>query len=214
MINNEFPGNSKSTPQPEADSKKLDSVVTNEVISKKKSLGRRFRDIFIGGDSSSVLEYVFMDVVVPQVKDMFAEAVTQGFERMIFGETRTSTRRHGSRPMTPPAPTNYTRYSARGNNPIGRSGREDRGGPNAHVRSHDINDIILATRVEAETVLDRMYDLMREYDVVSVSDLYSLIGWSSSHVDQKWGWLDLKGSRADRVSDGYILNIPRPEPLD
>lgn len=210
-MSTEFPSNSKS-PRPQGnDTKKVESVVTGEVQSRKKGLARRFKDVFIGGDSRSVLQYVIMDVLVPQAKDMITEAASQGFERLIYGESRPNRRFNGG--ARPPGPTNYTRYAVRGNNPIGRSGTEDRR-PTAQPRNHALDDILLATRVEAETVVDRMYDLLREYEVVSVSDLYSLIGWSSNYVDQKWGWRDLQGTSVQRVRDGYVLNLPKPESID
>jgi hypothetical protein len=101
----------------------------------------------------------------------------------------------------------------RGNNPIGRQSHEDRR-TTASVRTHDLDDVLLATRVEAETVIDRMYDLLREYEVVTVADLRSLIGWSSSYTDQKWGWTDLQGTDIRRVRDGYILILPKTTSLD
>jgi biotin operon repressor len=59
-----------------------------------------------------------------------------------------------------------------------------------------------------------MYDLLKEYEMVSVQDLYTLLGKSSSYVDQKWGWMDLQGSQIRRVRDGYILELPKVTSLD
>lgn len=211
----EFPGNSKmprpQTPAPEQE-RKVESVVTNNVEKRKKSLLKRFANIFIGGDSKSVIQYVFAEVLIPQAKDMITEAASQGFERLIYGESRPSHHRprFGSRPQQP---TNYTRYAVRGNNPIGRSGSEDRRVLH-QPRTQGIDDILLATRVEAETVLERLYDLIKEYESASVSDLYSLVGLSSSYVDQKWGWTELHGSQVRRVRDGYILELPNTVSLD
>jgi hypothetical protein len=211
----EFPGNSKmprpQTPAPEQE-KKVESVVTNHVEKRKKSLFKRFTDVFIGGDSRSVVHYVVMEVLVPQAKDMMAEAASQGFERLIYGESRPPRNRYGSG-TRPPVPTNYTRYAVRGNNPIGRSGSEDRRVLH-QPRSQGIDDILLATRVEAETVLDRLYDLLKEYESASVADLYSLVGLSSTYVDQKWGWTELHGSQVRRVRDGYVLELPKTVALD
>lgn len=210
----EFPGNSKiprpQTPAPEQD-KKVESVVTNSVEKRKKSLFKRFADIFIGGDSKSVVQYVFSEVLIPQAKDMITEAASSGFERLIYGESRPS-RRPGTY-TNPARPTNYTRYAVRGNNPIGRAGADDR----RHLhqpRTQSVDDILLATRVEAETVLDRLYDLLKEYETASVADLYSLVGLSSNYTDQKWGWTDLHGSQVRRVRDGYILELPKTVSLD
>lgn len=213
MTSSEFPGNSKTPrpPQPRENEKKIEQVVSGEVSTRKKSLGKRIKEIFIGGDSRSVLNYVVMDVLVPQAKDMITEAASQGFEKLIYGESR-PTRRFGSG-RGPTNYTNYSRYATRGNNPIGRVEREERV-PNAQLRSHGIDDILLATRVEAETVIDRMYDLLREYKTVSIADLYALIGVTSTYVDQNWGWTDLHGAGVQRVREGYVLNLPRPQPLD
>lgn len=211
----EFPSNSKNSqpPKPATPEKVVEQVVTGEAASRKKPLGRRLREVFIGGDTKSVVSYVITDVLVPQAKDMLSEAVSSGFERLIYGDASRPNRRYGGRPPTGPGPTNYTRYGMRGNNPIGRQGQEDRR-PTASVRMQDIDDILLATRVEAETVVDRMYDLLRDYETVSVADLYSLIGWTPQYTHQKWGWTDLQGTDVRRVRDGYILILPKTISLD
>lgn len=211
----EFPSNSKhSQPsKPAVPEKVVEQVVTGEAASRKKSLGQRFREVFIGGDTKSVVNYVIVDVLIPQAKDMISEAVSSGIERLIYGDSSRPSRRFGGRPQTGPGPTNYTRYAVRGNNPIGRQGQDDRR-PTASVRTQDIDNILLATRVEAETVVDRMYDLLRDYETVSVADLHSLIGWSSTYTDQKWGWTELQGTEVRRVRDGYILILPKTISLD
>jgi hypothetical protein len=210
----EFPANSKiPRPQPpeKEPERKVESVVTNKVEVRKKSLLKRFTDIFIGGDSRSVLQYVVMDVLVPQAKDMMAEAVSSGFERMIYGESRPHRRPVNG--VRPGGPTNYTRYAVRGNNPLGRAGAEDRRTVTP-ARKQSVEDLLFATRVEAETVLDRMYDLLKEYESVSVADLYSLVGLTATYTDQKWGWVELHGSNLRRARDGYTLDLPPASPLD
>lgn len=213
-MNAEFPGNSKiprpQNPAKEQQEKKVEPVVVN-AEKRKKSLLKRISDIFIGGDSRSVVHYVVMEVLVPQAKDMMAEAASTGFERMIYGEARPNRRNPGG--VRPAGPTNYTRYAVRGNNPLGRAGAPD-SRPNVQSRTQDIDNILLATRVEAETVLDRLYDLLKEYESASVADLYSLVGWSSNYTDQKWGWTDMHGSQIRRVREGYTLELPRPISLD
>jgi hypothetical protein len=86
--------------------------------------------------------------------------------------------------------------------------------PNATVQGRPIDDMLFATRVEAETVLIKMYDLLEGYEFVSVRDLHSLIGWSSSYIDEKWGWTNLNGSDIRRDRDGYTLTLPDTVPLD
>jgi hypothetical protein len=213
-MNAEFPGNSK-IPRPQNPAKEPQEKIVEPVVAnaekRKKSLLKRFTDVFIGGDSKSVIHYVVMDVLVPQAKDMMAEAASQGFERLIYGESRPN--RRGTTGVRPAGPTNYTRYAVRGNNPLGRAGAPD-ASPVPRARTHHFDDILLATRVEAETVIERLYDLLNEYESVSVADLHSLVGWTANYTDQKWGWTSLQGAGCRRSRDGYVLELPRPIPLD
>jgi hypothetical protein len=209
----EFPSNSKNSPQAKPPEKVIESVVTGQVSSRKKSLGRRLQEIFIGGDSKSVMNYVIVDVLIPQAKDMLTEAVSSGVERLIYGD-RQPPRRPGSRTSVTPGHTNYTRYADRGNNPIGRYNREGERQPTASLKTRTIDDIVLATRVEADAVIERMYDILEDYASVSVADLHSLVDWSSSYTDQKWGWTELSGAGVRRVRDGYALILPKTIALD
>ena len=184
----------------------LEKVVKTDVIKRKKPLGTKFKETFFGGDTSSAWDFVAYDVLIPAAKDMLADAVSQGFERMIYGEARSSSRRTGKRP-------GETHYDYRGvSSRRGRSrGREI--SKRARGR-HDFDEIVLATRMEAEEVLDRLYDLLDRYDAATVADLYELVGVTGNYTDSKWGWLDLRGSDVRRVRNGYLLNLPQPEPID
>lgn len=92
----EYPTNSKQSRErpaekkPAAERKKMEQVVTGEVSRRKKPLGRRFAETFGGGDARGVAGYVVMDVLIPAAKDAISDAVSQGIERMLFGESRPS----------------------------------------------------------------------------------------------------------------------------
>lgn len=60
-----------------------------------------------------------------------------------------------------------------------------------------------------------MYERLQEYDLVSVADLYTMLGWTSrsTHTDQKWGWESLQGADIKMVHDGYLLILPKIIPL-
>ena len=207
----EFPPNSKKAqsevPQ---EPKKVERVTSAEVVRRKKSLGSRFKSTFIGGDARTASEYVITQVIVPAVKDLLVEAGQGAIEKLIHGESR-SGRRSRSGPMS--GPSGYVTYNRmaptaeRSENPrrISRSARA----------RHDFDDIILPTRSEAEEVIDRLFDLVSRYNSATVADLYELTGLESTHVDNKWGWTDLRGSGVQRVrSGGFLLDLPDPEPLD
>ena len=80
--------------------------------------------------------------------------------------------------------------------------------------SHDFDEIILASRVEAEEVIDRLFDLVSRYESATVADLYEMVGVTGNFTDDKWGWTNIRGAGVTRVRNGFLLDLPRPEPLD
>ena len=86
-----------------------------------------------------------------------------------------------------------------------RNERDERREPSARNRSrHDFDDIVLDSRGEAEEVLSTLVDLVEDYGVASVADLYDLVGIESTFVDTKYGWTNLSSlykPRKRRVFD-------------
>lgn len=190
--------------------KKIDKVTSGDVVRRKKPLGKRFKELFVGEDSKGVLTFVLLDVMVPAAKDMLADAVSQGVERKLYGEARSSSRRTGRRP----GGNGHVNYNRMSNTPHDGMRSEQRSLSRRAKTSHDFDEIILATRGEAEEVIDRLFDLVSQYEAASVTDLYELVGVTGEYTDDKWGWTELGGAGVSRVKHGYLLNLPRPEPID
>jgi hypothetical protein len=211
-----FPSNSQRKLKAEVESggvqrEKVERIVTSEVTQRKKPLSKRFMETFFGGDARGTLFHVVDDILVPAAKDMVADAFTQGFERMIFGESRSGNRRSGSRS----GPSGYVSYNRMGPNRRPDREREDPRISRRARTNHEFDEIILATRAEGEEVLDRLGDLIEQYEVATVGDLYDLLGITSQYTDAKWGWDDIRDARVERVrSGGYLLDLPRTKPVD
>ncbi len=184
--------------------KKIEQVTVNQVSKRKRPLGKRFVESFTGGDDArTVIGYVVLEVIVPATKDAIADAVSQFVERSLFGEARSASRRTGTRPGY----TNYSRYSQTGR-------REEPREISRTARArHDFEEVVIATRPEADQVLSKMLEVIERYNVLSVADFYDLVGITASHTDNKWGWEDLRGVGIVRVRDGYLLDLPKPDPL-
>lgn len=210
-----FPSNSREPRKSEPikrEEKVVLRVVEGDVVRRKKSLTTRFREMFLGDDTKGVFEYVLGDVLVPALKDMITDSVSQGMERLIFGNARPNNRRGGSRPGAfgnNSGPVNYNRYAG-SNRESSQSGTMSR----RARASHDFDDIILATRGEAEQVIDQLTSILEKYEIVSVRDLYETVGVEFHHTDEKWGWTNLREARVTRVSNGYLLDLPKTEPID
>jgi hypothetical protein len=211
MSEQEFPANSRKSkvgdPEPP---KRVERVVTGEAKRRRKPLGKQFMDTFVGGDPKEAARQMISGVIIPSARDMIVDAITQGAERLIFGETR---RRSSS--SRPGGVSNYVNYATRaagaGRTPEDHSPRLSQ----RRTRSgFNFQEISIPTRAEAEEVLSRLDDLVDQYDTASVADLYALVGLKAAHTDQRWGWTSVRGSTPRRLRDGtFLLDLPDPEPL-
>lgn len=203
----DYPSNSQRNRSPKKDKKKVEKVIPGEAIRRKKSLGKQFSETLGSGDNAgSVWSDIFHEVLIPAGKDAISDAVSQGLDRMLFGESRPrSSARAVSRNS---GYVSYNKISSKREDPrMSTMSRRARS-------SHNFDEIVLESRAAADEVLQAMYDLLSTYDVVSVADLYELVGQTPSYTDEKWGWMDLRGSSIVRVKGGYLLDLPKTETLD
>ena len=205
----EFPSNSEQVKKGPED-KKIERVTTGDVVRKRKSLRKQFTDVFIAGTAKSASQYVVMDVMLPAARDMVSETVSSYIDRLIYGDR---SRRRGATPP-PSGPTGHIQYNRPYTSRPPWSASPQRALSREARAKHDFDEIVLQTRIEAETVIDRLYDVVNKYEEATVADLYELVGLSSTHTDHKWGWTDIRGAGVQRVRDGYLLDLPNPEPLD
>lgn len=212
----QFPPNSKLARETQDSStdKKIEKVICGDVVRKKKSLGKKITEIFLEDDTRSVGDYIVHDVLIPAAKGMISDMVGGGIEMLLFGGRRGSrTTRDRGRSYV-----NYNTASYRGTTRESSLHRESRdSGRNISSVGRarfDFDEIVLDTRGEAEEVLSHLADLVIDYNEASVADLYDLVGITSSYTDNKWGWKDLRGASVNRIRGGYMLNLPRPQPID
>lgn len=214
MEENKFPSNSHRDRDPRKKvepQKKVERIVEGRVVRRKKPLSRRLKDRFVGVDGRSVGE-VLLDVLVPAAKDMWLDAIIQSAERMIFPDARPSSRR--SRRGGHPGQTHFN-YSSRWSGGR-RDPRDDQPQMSSRARANfDFDEMILPTRGEAEAILEQLCEIVSKYEVATVADLYTMVGIQDYPTDDKYGWVDLRSSGVSRMrSGGYLLDLPRPEPVD
>jgi hypothetical protein len=208
-----FPSNSyekRPDPPEQSEEKPVLKLVKNPVIRRKKPLGVRFQEMIFGGDTKGIFENVFNDVLVPAFKDMVSDAIDEAKNRMMFGGNRSN--RRSSSSSRPGGfignQINYNRYS-------GPKRDERPSSMNRVARaSHNFDDIIMSTREEAESVIDELRDIVEQYGHASIRNLYELVDEKPHSTDENWGWFDLRHASVRRVSNGYLLNLPKTIPLD
>jgi hypothetical protein len=204
----DFPSNSEQDKK--GPDKDIQRVTTTDVVRKKKSLRKQFTEVFLAGTVKNATQYVVMDVMLPNARDFVSESVSSYIDKLIYGDR---SRRRGANPPQS-GPTGYVQYNRPTvSRPPWAPSSQRALSREARAR-HDFDEIVLNSRVEAEEVIDRLYDVVSRYESASVADLYELVGLSSTHTDHKWGWTDIRGAGVQRVRDGYLLDLPNPEPLD
>lgn len=179
--------------------KKIQKVVHGKVKTKPKSGMSKITEVFISEDAANVKSYIVMDVLVPAVKKAISDIVRDGIDMILYGESR------GRRSSTSSSYVSYRDYS--------RSDDRDRFRDSRTRSGYNHDDIILESRGEAEEVLTRMDELIDTYGVVSVADLYDLIGKSCEYTDNKYGWTNIRNAEPIRVRDGYMLKLPKALPI-
>ena len=193
--------------------KKIEKVVTGEVVQRPKSIGYKFKNIFFGGDVKSAARYVAGDVLLPALRNLLFDTVTEGFRRTIFGES--SIRRRPSEPG-PRVSYHNVPINPSYQNATVISPRERARLPDQHP--FDKPDVmrmisVLTSRAEAEAVVEQMIDIIDKYDVVSLADLREIINQPSTPIDNKWGWTYLPAIEVRQIREGYLIELPAMEAL-
>ena len=192
------PNSYKYKAENRADEKKVEKVVSGKVKTKKKNELQKMAGSLIAEDARSVKSYILMDVLVPAIKDAIEDIVTNGIRMLLRGDTKA--RSGGSSGVSR---ISYNKaYDSRD-----RSYSRTRTG-------YNFDDIILETRGEAEEVLTHMDELLETYGIVSVADLYELVGIIGNYTDNKYGWTNLRSAEPVRVNGGYLLKLPKVCPID
>lgn len=178
--------------------KRVEKVIHGKVKVRPKSGLHKLTDVFISEDAANVKSYIVMDVLVPAVKKAISDIVRDGIDMILYGESKG----HNS---SSSSYVSYRDYSRRDEDRFRDRDRDRRG------YNHD--DIVLESRGEAEEVITRMDELIETYGVVSVADLYDLVGKTCEYTDNKYGWKNVRNAEPIRVRDGWMLRLPKALPL-
>lgn len=179
--------------------KKVEKVVTGRVKTKNKSGLQKFTNAFISEDISSVKTYIITEVIIPAITDTLSDVLKKSVDA-IFGKG--SNKSSSSRASK----VSYRSYY---------DDRRDHRSYDSRARiGYDFDDIIIDDRGEAEEVLDRMDELIATYGMASVADFYDLAGITPRHTDFNYGWTDVRSAKVVKVTDGYMIKLPRALPLN
>lgn len=181
--------------------KKPEPVVNASTNTKKKSEFSKVKDHILQDELPKTRNHIVYDILIPRVKqivlDSFAALLGGSYSSGPNVNTRSNNRVNYNQAST--QNRNATRATSR---PIG----------------FDYDYIEFDNRLDAQTVLDSMYDIIHERGSVSISQMYALANIDQCpHTYEYYGWMlntpnDLNGSyvKQDMYSGKYVIVCNRP----
>lgn len=191
---------------------KAEKIVEGGARKTRKPLGKQVKEALVG-DVEEVRSYLLWDVLVPAIKDTMVDLI-KAFAEGIFHSNGTRSSNQYVKRNGPSSYVSYSSYSDyRGGRPANSRPQQVRGAYNPRA-AYDYDSIVYDRREDAEAVLNALADRTMQYGVACVADLYELSGIRSKYTDTDYGWAELSEASVERVRNGYVINLPRPERLD
>lgn len=190
---NSLLGKSSLDQSPPKQEEEIKKTIKGTAHVKKKSVGRKFLDVFLSADIGSVLDHVIYDVVIPKFKETVLSAVSVALNGTPYrpSGSKTSDGVH----------TDYTSFS-----------KKDRVEISPTIRTLG-TDVYFQSGEDAQDALNDLRDRIRTDGYVSVRTFYGIAGLPCDHTKVAYGWRNLDNAGVVRAEEGYWIRLPRPEYL-
>lgn len=192
---------------------KLSPVVNKDgLVRTKKTVGQKFKEVFFSEDVKDVKSYIWLDVIVPTIKNTILNV-----GEMIFFGTISGGKRYGSSYKDRKSYDRYYRsseYNGRRYDAGYRDTDRNNRYQNDDEERVDYREIVLRDRIDAEKVVRRLRDTIDTYERATVADLLDLIDETSTFVDNNWGWTNKNDIGVRRVSSGYLIDVAEAKYLN
>lgn len=199
-VNMSFSGNSHK-------SKQKPSKVTKGKVSIEED-NKGFWATFFEDDIYDIWEFIKEDVLKPSIKNLVYDVFVGSLDRALFGGGSHRKRRIGERNEV----TNYSGRYKYGNNRNSRT--DDIGGS----ITDGFESIKFDFKDDAQKVLDKLRQQIKDYDKATVGDFYDFAGITPDDNysrNERYGWVDLDEYIRPRIrrGGGYYLPLPHPKAL-
>lgn len=147
----------------------------------------------------SILPLLWSETILPGIQDIVYHSGVEGLNHVIY-------RDEGAAPVSSSVPrrggrTNYNKASTKA---------KRLNGPTIET----VDKIAFETKEFAIEVLDSLYEILGQYGEVTVAEYYEAAGVTRNFTNRNWGWTNLRGSNVVRHSEGWVILLPDPSPLD
>lgn len=185
--------------------KKVDKVISGKAKKTKRNAVEKFTDAFVEEDIKTVKSYVLTSVILPGIKDVVADTLTNAINMILFGDTR-SPRKSGR---------GHTNYSGFYRGERMSTIEKERNNARKNRNRYAYEEVCCENHGDAVDILDSMFEIIDQYGVISVMDLYDLAGMDSEFTDQNYGWSDISSATIVRRSaNEHVIKMPKPMPIN
>lgn len=181
--------------------RKAAPVTANAAKKRKKALARKA----LAAEPREIGGKVAHDILVPTLQKLVVQMGEMVLRMAVYGDAN--------------VPVSGSGYSSKSPTPY--NSMYDRRRQQVRRPLYDFDEVLfdgggdMARAVDdARAVLSEMVSYLEDYGFVSVAEFYEFSGYSSEPTDNRWGWENLDGACVQRVRDGYVINLPRPRPLE
>lgn len=190
-----------SPPSPKKDIK---PVVSGGVKKVQRPATRRFLDFMFAESPKALASKIGRETIVPRIKQGMEEAFNSFVHGMFWGKGESPLPNNIHQQIMRGGGVNYQAISS-------QTSALTQARVANQSRSHgNYEDLICPNQQIAEALLANMYNLLNQFNVVAVGDLYELAGMSSSISDGSYGWTNLDTARIRPTQGGFVLELPRP----
>lgn len=178
----------------------IEKVVSGKVRVKRQRKGNleKAAEIFTGQDLNSVKEHLIKDVLFPNIQKLLYDTITNGADTIIYGGKGKNKRSDGTR-------VSYWRSYDSG------SGSNNEKPTYSGRGIYNFENLLFEKKQDAEAVLDSMQEIIDQFGVVSVADLYDLADVAIDNTTaSNYGWKSIASAKSVATPDGWILSLSKP----
>lgn len=177
---------------------------------------------FISPDADRALDIAWEEVIKPKCQDILLDTLHSIVDTIFDGRGRGRTNYRGGYKES----RSYDRASYRDR---GRDRDYSRRSTRRRRRDDPVYDEeyselkFTKSKAHADYVLDHMAEAIDRRGYYTINDMFNsyedvtdtdVTNGVRNREDDEWGWYSTRGSRIRTVRDGWILELPKPEPID
>lgn len=178
---------------------------------RKNGTSKKLAEAFLAEDVANAKSYIFWDVLVPNVRDVFVNTL----HSMIDSTFGTRTGGSYGRTVVGANRTNYSKITS-----IPTTSSRVRTDERTY-NTYTFDDILFDDAGTPNLILDELNEIIDEYGMCSVNDYFETvrsyirnIRIDSNPQDTVYGWTSLRAAKVERAGRGqHYINFPRVRPV-